>query len=220
MTGRDYVKKSKKLFIVGDKSSKARVIILSLVTLFFIGMFCSHSSFYILYSDKLAAIIVITIIVLIAILEIPIVATMLKHWDISEDYLEFYDINDYFQQWRYLISILKGREDVCAFKIKLTEIKSIKVYWNSKHAPYSTISYMIYFGITLKDGSIVTFHALVNSDKKMFLDAVCYLKERYFIQIDDKYNVLGVIADPNQNLHEYIVEVERKKFIGEGMEDD
>ncbi|ADL50834.1 hypothetical protein [Clostridium cellulovorans] len=214
------MKKSKKLFVVGDKSSKTGIIFISLITFFFVAVQIGNSANTLIGFNKNWGIFAGILFVIIGVFEIPVVVATWKHWDISEEYLEYYDNNDYFQQWRYLISIFKGREDVCAFKIRLTEIKSIKIYWNRQYAHYSTINYTIYFGVALKDGSILTFRSLIGSDKKGFLDALNYLKERYFIEIDDAYNVLGVLADPNQNLHEYIQKIEKNRFLGEGMKDD
>lgn len=208
------MKKSKKIFIIGKRPTKLKLIITAIVA-FILSLMLSNFFMVILKLEGSRIFITAIIFVLLSLLYIPTVAICTEHWDISEQYLEHYYITNYFQQLKYAINVFKNKEDIFASKIQLDQIKSIRLYWTTKLYVYSTIAHPIYFGITLKDGSIITFESLLTACNQEYIDAIKYLQDKYNIQIEDKYDLLTVLEDPKRNLVTHIDEIQKQSKRGE-----
>ena len=204
------MKKSEKIFVIGKKVTKSFIFLFALLPFSFSLLVGGMVIERFRLGDYAIGIIAITFLV-IWLLFIPNMARWRQHWDITEQYLEHYAVDGYFQQLKYILSIFNGNEDMFAFKIKLTEIKSIRLYWHTVWVISSTPLHSIYFGIILKDGSVVTFRSLLTTSNREYIDAVNHLKEKFNIQIEDKYNLLGAMEDTGMRLAEYIDEIEKQE---------
>lgn len=204
------MKKSEKIFVIGKKPTKLYIFASSMVPLFF-SLLLGGFAFDYLKLGVYGFVFIAVSYLLLLLLYIPIIVRFGQHWDIREGYLEYYGITDYFQQLKYVLSIFNGNNDMFAFKIKLTEINSIRLYWTSTWTIASTPDHFIYFGITLKDGSIINYRSLIGTFTKEYIEAVNYLKEKCNIQIEDKYNLLGALADPCIDLAKYIDKIEKQE---------
>jgi hypothetical protein len=204
------MKKSEKIFIIGKKPTKLYIFASAMVPLFFTLLFGGFALNYFKLGFCSFGFIAIAYLLLL-LLYIPIILNFRQYWDIREGYLEYYGITDYFQQLKYVLSIFNGNDDMFAFKIKLTEINSIRLYWTSTWTIASTPDHFIYFGITLKDGSIINYRSLISSFTKEYIEAVNYLKEKCNIQIEDTYNLLDALADPCIDLAKYIDKIEKQE---------
>lgn len=201
---------SKKLFIVGKKPTKLRLII-TMVVSFIISLVLSNF-FIIMLELKGYGLIITAIIFLIQLLfYIPTVARCSEHWDISNRYLEYYSITSYFEELKYALSVFTGKEEMFSLKILLSEVKSIKIYWTTRLSVYGTIGHPIYFGITLNDSSVITFESLITNNNKEYINAINYLRDNYNINIEDSYNLIDVLGDSNRNIVNYIDNIEKER---------
>lgn len=212
------MEESKKIFVVGKKPTKLYILVFSMAPLFFSLILSAAVTNYFKLGIYGVVVIGVTFFVLL-LLFVPTIVRARQYWCINGQYLEHYAVDEYFQQLKYVISILTEKNDMYAFKIKLSEIKSIRIYWTTMWIISSTPVYPIYFGITFKDGSIVTFKSLVTTNNKEYVEAVKYLKEKCNILIEDKYDLLGAMEDKNIRLAEYIYEIEREQ-VKWGMKND
>lgn len=210
------MKKSNRKFVIGKKTTKLNLIITILVCLV-ISLVLSNFLVIITNSNNMKEVIFAFVFISIVLLYVPTVAVCRKHWDITEDYLEYYSITNYFEQVKYALSIFTGKDDVFSFKIKLNEIEKIKIYWTTELSIYSTIAHPIFFNILLKDGSSINFESLVTTSNEEYLLAIKYLENNYNILIEDEYKLLYVLNDPSKNLVDYIngIEDELKKSVVE-----
>lgn len=206
------MERSKKIFVIGKKPTKLFVFAFAILplccSLLLIGFFTDY-----LKLGNYSIIFVTAIFLLLLFLFVPSIVRCRQYWSISEQYLELYAVTGYLQQLKYILNVFNGENDMFAFKIKLTEIKSIRLYWTTVWLIAATPMYPIYFGITLKDGSIITFESLVTSSSNEYIDAVKYLREKCNIPIEDKYNLLTALGDPSIRLAEYIYEIEKHRGI-------
>jgi len=202
--------KSEKIFVIGKKPTKLYIFASAMVPLFFSLLLSGFAFDYLKLGIYGFGFIAVSYLLLL-LLYIPIIFNFRQYWNIREGYLEHYGITDYFQQLKYVLSIFDGNDDIFAFKIKLTEINSIRLYWTSTWTIASTPDHFIYFGITLKDGSIINYRSLISTFTKEYIEAVSYLKEKCNILIEDKYNLLGALADPCIDLAKYIDKIEKQE---------
>ena len=202
--------KSEKIFVIGKKPTNLYIFASAMVPLFF-SLFLSGFAFDYLKLGVYGFGFIAVSYLLLLLLYIPIIFNFRQYWNIREGYLEYYGLTDYFQQLKYVLSIFKGNNDMFAFKIKLTEINSIRLYWTSTWTIASTPDHFIYLGITLKDGSIINYRSLISTFTKEYIEAVSYLKEKCNILIEDKYNLLGALADPCIDLAKYIDKIEKQE---------
>ncbi|MGL4570556.1 MAG: hypothetical protein ACRCVJ_05795 [Clostridium sp.] len=193
--------------MIGKKPTKLNLVI-TIVVCLVISLVISNFLVIITKSNNMKEVIFTFVFIAIVLLYVPTVAICRKHWDITEDYLEYYSITNYFEQVKYALSIFTGKDDVFYFKIKLNEIEKIKIYWTTELSIYSTIAHPIFFYILLKDGSSINFESLVTTSNEEYLLAIKYLENNYNILIDDEYNLLCVLKDSTRNLVDYINEIE------------
>lgn len=196
---------------VGSKPTKLLIFVATVVSLI---LSLALSGLFIGFFDlgyQVNIIIIAITFVVTLLLYVPAMVSHRYHWNVSKQYLEYYGIDDYFQQLKYVLSVINGKENVFAFRIKLTEIKSIRLYWSTRLSMGGTPAHKIYFGITLNDGSIVTFDSLVTTSNQEYIDAIKYLKEECNIQIEDKYNLLQALENPNIRLAAYIDKIEKQR---------
>lgn len=204
------MKITKKTFVVGRKPTRTKLIIAEIFVLI-VSLILSKFFMNLLKIEEGFIIIAPIFFILLTILYLTSFAVDSEHWDISEEYLEYYSISNFFDQIKYVINIMINREEEFALKIQLNQIKSIRIYWTSELCIYSTIAHPIYFGVTLKDGSIITFKSLVTSNNQEYIDAIKYLQDKCNIEIVDKYNILDVLGDSKINLVEYIDDILKKE---------
>lgn len=204
------MEESKKIFVVGKKPTILYIIVSAMVPLFF-SLILSGAIIDYFKLDNFAIVCVAITFLLLAFLYVPTMVRSRQYWCINGQYLESYAIDDYIHQLKYLLSIFNGKNDMFAFKIKLAEIESIRIYWTTMWVISATPVHLVYFGIKLKDGSIVTFRSLVTTNNKEYINAVKYLKEECNIQIVDKYNLLGAMEDGSIGLAEYIDKIEKQQ---------
>lgn len=203
-----------KKFIIGKKPSVYSVIGTILVCLFFgsiAGMFLSQINDQL---NEYKVYLIIGVCIVAVFYYIPVVATTIKHWDVSEKYLEIYLVNSYIEKIKYVLSIFSKSEDKFATKIKLEGIESLTFYWTSFLSGVGGVSryYRTYIGITLKDGALITVSYEFSNDKDKIelINAIEYLKANYNIEIKDENNLLEAIKDPKKNIWSYIDELEKK----------
>lgn len=203
--------KLKKIFVIGRKPTKFKLVITTIVCLM-ISMLLGNFLNTLFNLNGLKEFLVIVILfILIEVLYIPTVAVCSEHWDISKEYLEYYSIDNYFEQFKYAIKVLKGNEEMFACKIKLDQIKKIRIYWTTELSIYSTIAHSFYFGITLKDNSVIKFRAsVVTTTTDEYINAIQYLKENFNIIIEDEYGLLKVLRDKDIDIVDYINNIEKQ----------
>ncbi|RII35877.1 hypothetical protein D2A34_00465 [Clostridium chromiireducens] len=206
------MEESKKVFVVGEKPTILYIIISAMVPLFFSLILGSAIiEYFKLYNFIIVCITIMFTFLLLSLLYVPTIVRCRQYWCINGLYLESYAIDDYIQQLKYLISIFNGKNDMFAFKIKLAEIESVGIYWTTMWVISATPVHFVYFGIKLKEGSIVTFRSVVTANNKEYINAVKYLKEECNIQIVDKYNLLGAMEEGSISLAEYIDKIEKQQ---------
>ena len=114
---------------------------------------------------------------------------------------------------------LKGAESFITIIIVFVlfeQIEKIRIFWTTELCVYSSVAHSIYFGVTLKDGSIIKFRAsVVTSSTDEYVDALQYLKDKFDIVIEDEYGLLNVLKDKNINIVDYIDNIE-KQIKGNG----
>lgn len=205
------MRKSKKIFVIGRKPTKFKLALTTIICIIFSVIFGGflNNIFDIKGAESFISIIII--FVLFELLYIPTAAVCTKHWDISDEYLEYYFITNYFEQLKYSLSVLSGNEERFACKIKLDQIEKIRIFWTTELCVYSSVAHSIYFGVTLKDGSIIKFRAsVVTSSTDEYVDALQYLKDKFDIVIEDEYGLLNVLRDKNINVVDYIDNIEKQ----------
>ncbi|ADL50833.1 hypothetical protein [Clostridium cellulovorans] len=205
------MEKSKKLFVIGKRPTRTMIIVTAVLAIiagleagFYLCKLCKVEDYKIS-----APIVILATAAIFFLIYVPTIANCIKHWDISEKYIELYRVNKYGTQWKYVYGILIGKEEKFADKIELSEIKSIKLYWTTMFSYMVMMMHPIFFRVTLKDGTVIKFLSLVTSNDKNYVAAVKHLKEKCNIEIEDEHDLLSVIEDPNRSLNEYIDEIER-----------
>lgn len=196
----------KKEFIIGKKISNLRlfiVTVLALITAFIMGSFTAS-----LMGGR-ERIYIIVFFVFLELIYLPIIASDINYWTIDKEYLSFYLIESYRDKLTCVYKSIIGKREDLSFKIKVKEMKKIKVEWKKTYGIWSYPIYLIYFNITLKDGSIVKFQPLKSVYNKELRDAMEFLKDQYDIEIDDKYQLLKILYNPKVNLADYISKIDK-----------
>lgn len=140
---------------------------------------------------------------------VPSVSTINEHWDLTDEYFEYRYFHNHIEQAKYALDILMDKEDRVVARIKLSEIENIKLYWSIAFSVYSIMYFPLRMEITLKDSSILDTEAFLNK-KEDFYEAFDYLKSKG-IKIEDKYNLLNAIRDPELNINDYIMTIRDRK---------
>lgn len=158
--------------------------------------------------------ITIIIFVLCVLLILPNSMYPNNSWCITDEYLEYTSVKTTIEKIDFVRNLLGKYSSVSCYKIKISEIDSINIFYRSYNSLIlnSSSEHPIYFGITLKDGSYIAFKSLLTSDHDYYLKAVQYLRDKHNIKFFDKDNLLEVLKDSSQNVVSYIEKIEREKL--------
>lgn len=152
---------------------------------------------------------------------LPSIKDSIDSWYITDKYIEYVHYKTNLEKIKGFHNIFSKNTDSNCSKIKLSEIKSIRIFYRSftSFILNSSMQHPIYFGITLNDGSYISFKSLITSDHKYFVEAVKYLQDKCNITIYDNNNLLEVLEDSSQNIVAYIENIEKNKIKGINIED-
>lgn len=192
----------KKNYVVGKKPTRLKLIVTIFISAL-LSLLCSNFLTIVLNKSNVFFLIFIIIFIIIIFLYVPTIAVSCAYWSVDHEHLEYNAIHNYMDEVTYAIAVLVGKDNQYLIKLSVENIKKIDIYWTSQRYIWSTIAHPVMLGIELNDGSIITFEGLYENSKD-FVDAIIYMKEIQHIHIDDSYQLLDILQNPNVNLNEYI----------------
>ncbi|ENY99881.1 hypothetical protein HMPREF1092_03018 [Clostridium thermobutyricum] len=195
------------LFRIGSKPTSKTRIILTIIISILIGIFMGFALENLIGLNFIIGAGISGVVIFLC--YVPLVATINKHWELTEEFLEYHVIDKYLDSLRYVINNLFNREDNYIAKIRLDQIESIKIYWTMHIGILGYIFYPLKLSIKLKDDSIMIMDALLHESEE-FYNAFQYMKTKG-IKINDKYNLLEAIGNPKVNITDYINEIRKDK---------
>lgn len=192
----------KKNYVVGKKPTRLKLIVTIFISAL-LSLLCSNFLAIVLNKSNVFFLIFIIIFIIIIFLYVPTIAVSCAYWSVDHEHLEYNAIHNYMDEVTYAIAVLVGKDNQYSIKLSVENIKKIDIYWTSQRYIWSTIAHPVMLGIELNDGSIITFEGLYENSKD-FVDAIIYMKEIQHIHINDSYQLLDILQNPNVNLNEYI----------------
>lgn len=192
----------KKNYVVGKKPTRLKLIVTIFISAL-LSLLCSNFLTIVLNKSNVFFLIFIIIFIIIIFLYVPTIAVSCAYWSVDHEHLEYNASHNYIDEVTYAIAVLVGKDNQYSIKLSVENIKKIDIYWTSQRYIWSTIAHPVMLGIELNDGSIITFEGLYENSKD-FVDAIIYMKEIQHIHINDSYQLLDILQNPNVNLNEYI----------------
>ena len=208
-------KTMEKKILIGEKMTKKGVaknyLLLSLFGIFGIVGYLGIVSEYLETSYHTNMFISIVIFIFIMLFLTPIIGAG-EGLEFTNQYISYYHVQGYFNQFREVIRILKGDREVAAICMKTTDIAKLNLSYVSHMQGWAQKGYKLKLTFLLKDGTILSiFPTSVGQMEKGDYESALQLLEENNVEIVDKLNIRPVLSQNSYAFQQYIDSIEEGK---------
>lgn len=205
-----------KKIVIGSKMTKKGILINALLLSFygFIGVFgylgniSPHLNLS-PYVDKLVCVLIFIIILLFLMSLSGANETM----EFSRQYICYYYVRGFINQWREVIRILCNRPEIPAIRIQTADISKVNLSYTSHMYGWGLKGYRLKITVLLKDGTVFSFFPVsIEQMEKGDYEAVFQMLEDGGIQVVDRYHLRSVLNKNSRMFYQYIKAIEDGKI--------